>query len=104
MLKKLDEGYQLFHEYIKSLAKGDLDYFFDSINPKDKLVLENIDLPMHPNLLLHGLGQRSDTRISDVFTNGTMLVNSRLIISQPLTLLFTAIYSTHLAPEKLVSY
>ncbi|KAF8510678.1 hypothetical protein BU17DRAFT_97886 [Hysterangium stoloniferum] len=63
---------QEFDNYLKYLATGKLDGYLDSIRCEDKLTDLNVDLPLHPILLLHDLGKRPDKdRIKNLFTRGS---------------------------------
>ena len=61
-------AFEPFTKYISYLANGKLDGYFDSIKPEDLVTDLEVQLPSHPMLLLHHLGNYpDDERIQHLF-------------------------------------
>jgi hypothetical protein len=61
--------------FLKYLATGKLDAYMDSLQRKDKETDLNMNLPIHPSLLLHDLGKYLDQeQIKRLFVSDSMFV------------------------------
>jgi len=64
-----------FNEYLKNLATGQLDIYFESIQPEGITDL-GVTLPSGPMLLLHSLGESpDDARLPNLFRNDTVFAS-----------------------------
>jgi hypothetical protein len=67
---------QPFHQYIRCLAEGTFDCYFNSTPPMAPIPnLHDIQFPKSNNLLLHGLGNHPDkVRLRALFKPDTVFV------------------------------
>jgi hypothetical protein len=97
---EMESTFKGFEKYIRSLASGELDAFFDSLQPGNKAADLGVHLPHDPILLLHDLGKYPNCeRIRELFSGNTVLVGSDVKISNA-DFLFLVICSVFPAPEK----
>ena len=72
---KMDDAIKPFLKYIQYLATGKLDAYMDSLQRRDKETDLNMNLPIHPSLLLHDLGKYLDQeQIKRLFVSDSMFV------------------------------
>lgn len=99
-ITEMESTFKGFEKYIRSLASGKLDTFFDSLQPGNEAAGLGVHLPHGPILLLHDLGKYPNCeRIMELFSGNTVLVGSDLKISNA-DFLFPVICSVFPAPEK----
>ena len=68
-------AFEPFTQYIKYLAKGKLDGYFNSVRPDDLVTGLGVELPTLPVLLLHDLGKYAGKgQVENVFVPDTVLV------------------------------
>ena len=75
MEANIADAFEPFVQYIRYLAEGKLDGYFNSTRRQDRATDLPVIMSTDPILLLHDLGNRRDEeRIQRLFVRGTMFV------------------------------